>query len=83
MNVAEAVTHPRFDAYGEKDLLLEGRIPLAVAAAARKNGWNVTHSPRPFGVVGRVYAAQRRTAEAGGGWDAAVDPGEPGLACRA
>ncbi len=81
MNVAEAVVHPRFDAYAEKFLLLESRFPAKVVSALAESGWEIIHSPNPFGVVGRVYAAEVAT------WDplelvAGVDPGASGAACR-
>ena len=79
MDVAEAVVHPRFDAYGDHDIVLESRFPLPIVRNLEGKGWNVVHSPKPFGVIGRVYAVQlghdyRLTA--------GVDPGEPGAAYR-
>lgn len=81
MNIAEAVVHPRFDAYGENTLLLESRFPAKVAAALAESGWEIIHSPNPFGVVGRVYAAEVVA------WDpleliAGIDPGASGAAYR-
>jgi gamma-glutamyltranspeptidase/glutathione hydrolase len=79
LSAAEASVVPRFDGYGEKTLFLESRFPLPVAAEMRRRGWEVIQSPKPFGMVGRVYAVQ--VAEDGsliGG----VDPGEPGSAVR-
>ena len=81
MNVAEAVVHPRFDAYAENLLLLESRFPARVANALTESGWEILHSPNPFGVVGRVYAAEIAA------WDpleivAGVDPGASGAAYR-
>lgn len=82
MNVAEAVVHPRFDAYGKQDLILESRFPLPLVRAATKRGWNVTHSPKSFGIVGRVYAIQIADDPKNQRCIAGVDPGEPGAAYR-
>lgn len=81
MNIAEAVVHPRFDAYAENTLLLESRFPAKVAAVLAGSGWEIIHSPNPFGVIGRVYAAEVAA------WDpleliAGVDPGASGAAYR-
>ncbi|MBI4605790.1 MAG: gamma-glutamyltransferase [Planctomycetes bacterium] len=81
MTAAEAVVHPRFDAYGDRKLVLESRFPQPLVREARKHGWDVIQSFKPFGVVGRVYAIEvdpegRRPPVA------AVDPGEPGAAYR-
>jgi hypothetical protein len=75
------VVHPRFDAYGERKLVLESRFPAPLSRQLRARGWDVMQSPKPFGVVGRVYAVEldpsgERPAIA------AVDPGEPGAAFR-
>jgi len=81
MNVAEAVVHPRFDAYSGNTLLLESRFPAKVVAALAGGGWEIIHSPNPFGVVGRVYAAEissRDPLEVIAG----VDPGASGAAYR-
>ncbi|MCH2365639.1 MAG: gamma-glutamyltransferase family protein [Planctomycetes bacterium] len=81
MNVAEAVVHPRFDAYSDNTLLLESRFPAEVVAALAGGGWEIIHSPNPFGVVGRVYAAEissRDPLEVIAG----VDPGASGAAYR-
>ena len=81
MNVAEAVVHPRFDAYSDNTLLLESRFPAEVVAALAGGGWDIIHSPNPFGVVGRVYAAEissRDPLEVIAG----VDPGASGAAYR-
>jgi gamma-glutamyltranspeptidase/glutathione hydrolase len=82
MTAAEAVVHPRFDAYGARSLVLEARFPRPLVEEMRRRGWEVTQSAKPFGVVGRVYAIEldpegRRAPIAG------VDPGEPGAAFRA
>jgi gamma-glutamyltranspeptidase/glutathione hydrolase len=82
MTAAEAVVHPRFDAYGEKSLVLDSRFPQPLVRELRGRGWDVIQSPKPFGVVGRVYAIEldpdgKRAPIAG------VDPGEPGAAFRA
>ncbi|MBI4586878.1 MAG: gamma-glutamyltransferase [Planctomycetes bacterium] len=79
MPVAEAVLHPRFDGYGERTIFLESRFPLPVADALKARGWEVVQSPKPFGMVGRVYAIE---ITAGGRLVAGVDPGEPGAAVR-
>ncbi|MEC8894800.1 MAG: gamma-glutamyltransferase [Planctomycetota bacterium] len=81
MNIAEAVVQPRFDAYAENLLLLESRFPAKVVSALAESGWEIIHSPNPFGVVGRVYAAEVAS------WDplelvAGVDPGASGAAYR-
>lgn len=81
MTASEAVVHPRFDAYGDRKLVLESRFPQPLVRQFRARGWDVTQSPKPFGIVGRVYAVdldpsgQRPPI-------AAVDPGEPGAAYR-
>ncbi len=81
MNVAEAVVHPRFYAFGDRGLEFDARAPRSLVAELARRGFRVTQSPRPFGVVGRVYAIE---APAGGGPPVAgVDPGEPGAAFRA
>lgn len=82
MTAAEAVLHPRFDAYGERNLVLESRFPQPLVQALRDRGWKILQSHKPFGIVGRVYAIEldpesRRRPIAG------VDPGEPGAAYRA
>jgi gamma-glutamyltranspeptidase/glutathione hydrolase len=79
MTAAEAVVHPRFDAYGERKLVLESRFPQPLVSELRARGWDVLQSAKPFGVVGRVYAVDLdptgvRTPIA------AVDPGSPGAA---
>jgi gamma-glutamyltranspeptidase/glutathione hydrolase len=81
MTAAEAVVHPRFDAYGDRKLVLESRFPQPLVKALRERGWDVAQSPKPFGVVGRVYAIE---LDPGGRRPpvAAVDPGEPGAAYR-
>ena len=76
---SEAVIAPRFDGYGERTLFLESRFPRQLAADLARRGWEVIHSPKPFGMVGRVYAIE---VEAGGRLIGAVDPGEPGAAVR-
>ena len=81
MDVAEAVVQPRFDAYGENDLVLETRFPLPILEELRARGWKVNQSAKSFGVVGRVYAAE--WDEDRSRWIAGVDPGEPGAAYRA
>ena len=80
MDVAEAVVHPRFDAYGINDLVLESRFALPVVEKLREDGWRVNQSAKSFGVVGRVYAAQWDGERSR--WIAGVDPGEPGAAFR-
>jgi gamma-glutamyltranspeptidase/glutathione hydrolase len=77
MSAAEAAVAPRFDGYGERTLFLESRFPLPVVAELRRRGWEVTQSPKPFGMVGRVYAVE---VGADGRLHGAVDPGEPGAA---
>ena len=79
MTAGEAVVHPRFDAYGDRKLVLESRFPQPLVREMRRRGWDVIQSPKPFGVVGRVYAIQLDGAEPIAG----VDPGEPGAAYRA
>jgi gamma-glutamyltranspeptidase/glutathione hydrolase len=79
MNAAEAVVCPRFDAYGERRLVLDSRFPLPLVANLRERGWDVQQSPKPFGSVGRVYAVE---VEPHGRRVAGVDPGEPGAAFR-
>ncbi len=81
MTASEAVVHPRFDAYGDRKLVLESRFPQPLVRELRARRWDVVQSPKPFGVVGRVYAIEldpegRRLPIA------AVDPGEPGAAYR-
>ena len=81
MNVAEAVVHPRFDAYADRTMLLESRFPAKVVASLAERGWDIIQSPNPFGVIGRVYAAELA------GRDplrviAGVDPGASGAAYR-
>jgi gamma-glutamyltranspeptidase/glutathione hydrolase len=79
LTAAEAVLAPRFDAYAERTLFLESRFPTDLVADLRKRGWEVSQSPKPFGMVGRVYAIEVRE---GGQPIGAVDPGEPGAAVR-
>jgi gamma-glutamyltranspeptidase/glutathione hydrolase len=79
MTVAEAVLHPRLDAYGDRNLVLQSRFPPPVVSEVRRRGWKVQQSAKPFGIIGRVYAieldpAGQRAPIAG------VDPGEPGAA---
>lgn len=81
MTAAEAVVHPRFDAFGEKQLLLDSRFPPPLVRECTARGWNVIQSPKPFGVVGRVYAVEV-DPEGQRAPIAAVDPGEPGAAFR-
>jgi gamma-glutamyltranspeptidase/glutathione hydrolase len=81
MTASEAVLHPRFDAYGDRKLVLESRFPQPLVKALRARGWDILQSHKPFGIVGRVYAIEmdpegRRPPIAG------VDPGEPGAAYR-
>lgn len=83
MTAAEAVVCSRFDAYGGRNLVLDSRFPGPYVRELRRRGWNVLQSPKPFGVVGRVYAIQISGGPGGpmrlvGG----VDPGEPGAAVR-
>ena len=81
MSVAEAVVSPRFDAYGPGTLLLESRFPPPVVRELERRGWQIVQSPKPFGVVGRVYAIETPslppTRAASG-----VDPGAPGASYR-
>ena len=79
MTAGEAVVQPRFDAYGDRKLVLESRFPQPLVRELRRRGWDVIQSPKPFGVVGRVYAIQLDGHEPIAG----VDPGEPGAAYRA
>ena len=79
LSAAEAVLAPRFNGYGEKSHFLESRFPLPLAAELRRRGWEVTQSPKPFGMVGRVYAVEV-TPEGRLIW--AIDPGEPGASVR-
>ena len=79
MTAAEAALAPRFDGYGARTLFLESRFPLPLAADLRRRGWEVTQSPKPFGMVGRVYAVE---VTEDGRRIGAVDPGEPGAAVR-
>ena len=81
MTSAEAVVHPRFDAFGKKELLLDARFPPPVVKECIARGWHVIQSPKPFGVVGRVYAVET-DPEGHKNPIAAVDPGEPGAAFR-
>jgi gamma-glutamyltranspeptidase/glutathione hydrolase len=81
MHIAEAVIHPRFDGYGPGTLLLESRFPLPVVDALAARGWKIVQSPKPFGVVGRVYAAEI-TGRSPLRVDAGVDPGAPGAVFR-
>jgi gamma-glutamyltranspeptidase/glutathione hydrolase len=87
MTAAEAVVHPRFDAYGKKKLVLESRFPQPLVREMKKRGWDIVQSPKPFGVVGRVYALELESSPLGSGEKrppiAGVDPGEPGAAFRA
>jgi gamma-glutamyltranspeptidase/glutathione hydrolase len=82
MTAGEAVVMPRFDAYGERELVLESRFPLPVVSELAQRGWRPKQSAKPFGVVGRVYAIG---LDPSGGRPpvAGVDPGEPGAAFRA
>lgn len=87
MNAAEAAVAPRFDGYGERTLYLESRFPLRLVAEMKRRGWEVIQSPKPFGMVGRVYAIQVDGGQAGGRDEGprligGVDPGEPGAAIR-
>jgi len=82
MTLAEAVVHPRFDAYGDRRLVLDSRFPQPLVRLLCGRGWDVAQSPKPFGIVGRVYGVEldpegKRPPLAG------VDPGEPGAAFRA
>ena len=79
MTIAEAVVQPRFDAHGDRSVLLDARFPLGTAEILASRGWDVTQSPKPFGVVGRVYAIEIRPD---GSLVGGVDPGEPGAAVR-
>lgn len=80
LDISEAVLRPRLDAWGERTLFLEARFPVSTVKALEARGWEITQSPKPFGMVGRVYAIQRtETGRLIGG----VDPGEPGAAYRA
>jgi gamma-glutamyltranspeptidase/glutathione hydrolase len=81
MTAGEAVVHPRFDAYGDRKLVLESRFPPPLVRELQAKGWEVLQSPKPFGVVGRVYAIE--IDEEAGTLGAGVDPGEPGAAYRA
>ena len=81
MNIAQAVVEPRFDAYGPGTMLLESRFPPPVTRQIKAQGWSIIQSPKPFGVVGRVYAVECRP-DAPGGRIAGVDPGAPGAAFR-
>jgi gamma-glutamyltranspeptidase/glutathione hydrolase len=79
MSAAEAVMQPRFDGYGERSLMLESRIPLGAADELRRRGWEVAHSPKPFGIIGRVYAIE---VSPDGRLSGGVDAGEPGASVR-
>lgn len=77
MPLAEAVLQPRFDAHGDRTLLVESRFPLDLVERLGELGWDVTQSPKPFGVVGRVYGVEITPA---GQLIGGVDPGDPGAA---
>ncbi len=81
MTVSEAVLQPRFDAYGDRKLVLESRFPQPLVRDLRARGWDVAQSPKPFGIVGRIYAVEL-DPEGKRPPIAAVDPGEPGAAFR-
>lgn len=81
LNAAEACIQPRFDAYGERRIVLESRFPPPVVDELVRRGWDVKQSATSFGLVGRVYAVEldptgKREPIAG------VDPGEPGASWR-
>ena len=80
MTAAEAVLCPRLDAYGENRLVLDSRFPQPLVREFRRRGWDPIQSPKPFGIVGRVYAVEIDPAD--GRLIAGVDPGEPGAAFR-
>lgn len=80
MSIAEAVVHPRFDAFADRRLVLESRFPLELRRALTSRGWEVGTSQASFGVIGRVYAIELPTD--GRAPVAGVDPGEPGAAWR-
>jgi len=79
MTVAEAVMHPRMDAYGDRILVLQSRFPPPLVNEMRRRGWKIQQSAKPFGIVGRVYAVEIDPAGKRG-LIAGVDPGEPGAA---
>ena len=81
MTAAEAVVQPRFDAYGERKLVLESRFPQPLVREMKERRWDIVQSPKPFGVVGRVYAIEIDSAGKRPPIGA-VDPGEPGAAFR-
>ena len=80
MSIAEAVVHPRFDAFAERRLVLESRFPVEFHRALTSRGWDVKTSQASFGVIGRVYAIELPSD--GRSPIAGVDPGEPGAAWR-
>jgi gamma-glutamyltranspeptidase/glutathione hydrolase len=83
MSVAEAVVHPRFDAFGENHIELESRFSLDVVDELSAMGWDARRVARPFGHVGRVYGVEIDRGNASGiRVHAGVDPGEPGAAYR-
>jgi len=81
MSAAEAVVCPRFDAYGDEErrLIVDSRFPRPVMEGCRGLRWEVTQSPKAYGVVGRVYAVEIDSQRARR-LVAGVDPGEPGSA---
>ena len=79
MTIAEAVIHPRFDAYGAGTLLVGLRFPVHLLDQLKAKGWNVVQRSMAYGLIGRVYGIE---LDDNLGPIAGVDPGAPGAAFR-
>lgn len=73
LDIQDAVCRPRFDAY-KNNMIFESRMPYTLEDELI--GWNIDRSPRPFGMVGRIYAI----AFEEDGLKPGYDPGEAATA---
>jgi len=73
LEIQDAVCRPRFDAYKD-NIIFESRMPYTLEDELK--GWNINRSPRPFGMVGRIYAI----AFTDDGLKPGYDPGEAATA---
>jgi len=73
LDIQDAVCRPRFDAYKD-NIIFESRMPYTLEEEL--TDWKINRSPRPFGMVGRIYAI----AFTDHGLKPGYDPGEAATA---
>lgn len=73
MTPPEAMEIPRFDGV-RRTILFEGRVDEGIEKRLAEAGWTPRRSARPYGAIGRTYCLWLGSS----GWEAGLDPSEPG-----